>query len=121
MAGLFGLPLWLWSALYFLALTYRVLKLAIGGNHTAQLSRPCSPPSSGQIPAESPTCACRSRKFLPGFWFGSWAVGIVVIGGRLLAASVEGWVLYEHLRATLQEDTHGKKAKEQTVLQEARS
>ncbi|CAL5219819.1 g1730 [Coccomyxa viridis] len=56
-AGLFGLPLWLWC-----------------------------------------------RRFLPGFWFGSFSIGVVLIGGRLLAGSVELWVLFQHLRTTLRQD-----------------
>ncbi|CAK0763931.1 hypothetical protein CVIRNUC_003107 [Coccomyxa viridis] len=58
-AGLFGMPLWLWS-----------------------------------------------RRFLPEFCFGNLGIGAVLLAGRLLAASVEGWVLYEHLKVTLQEDAY---------------
>ena len=49
---------------------------------------------------------CRSRTFLPEFWFGNLGIGAVLLAGRLLAASVEGWVLYEHLKVTLQEDAY---------------
>ena len=52
---------------------------------------------------------CRSRKFLPGFWFGGQSIGAILIGGRLLAASVEGWVLFQHLQATLQQDVQARK------------
>jgi hypothetical protein len=47
---------------------------------------------------------------MPGFWFGSWGIGVILIVGRLLAASVEGWVLFEHLRALLQEDIKARRA-----------
>jgi len=55
------------------------------------------------------TAMSRSRKFLPGFWFGGQSIGAVLIGGRLLAASVEGWVLFQHLQATLQQDLQARK------------
>ena len=47
---------------------------------------------------------CRCRRFLPGFWFGSFSAGVVLIGGRLLAGSVELWVLFQHLRTTVKQD-----------------
>ena len=46
----------------------------------------------------------RCRRFLPGFWFGSSGIGVGLTVGRLLAGSVEVWVLFQHLRATLQQD-----------------
>jgi len=52
----------------------------------------------------------RSRKFLPSFWFSGESIGALLIGGRLLAASVEGWVLFQHLQATLQQDLQARKA-----------
>jgi hypothetical protein len=47
---------------------------------------------------------------MPDFWFGSWGVGVILIAGRLLAASVEAWVLFEHLQAILKEDIKARRA-----------